>query len=473
MTLRPVPIVGGAYTDETRPYDQQDCINYLPEYAENQQARSPGILRGVPGMSLFTTLDTTGDEAVTNVVRGMRNVEGQLFVVAGSALYEVGTDGTTTNRGSITGTGRVSMAHNQQSDGYQLVIVNGPEGFVYDTGSETLTQITDTDFKGSIVCDFINQYITHIEPLRKFWYHSDLGNALSYLSTDEYEAESAPDRLVSQIVDHSEVWMFGERTIEIFVNTAASESTTFERQSGTIIEQGCGARFSPCKIDNSVLWLGNDGIVYRAEGYTPQRVSTHAVEQDIALSNWSEAFAFIWSDRGHKVYYLTFPNGKTWGYDVSTQLWHRRVSYGLDIWRAHHLVFWNGKWVAGDGFNGNLYTLDWSVYTENEQPLVAVRRLPYAHNAGNRMFMGCLELLMDTGFDTLNGDESVWLRYSDDGGKTYSNYRKRMLGDVHQYGKRIRFPRLGSFRNRVFEIMVSSPVKRDLIAASVQMEVAA
>lgn len=460
--LKPVPIVGGAYTDETRPYDQQECLNYLPEFAETQQARSPGILRGVPGLTL---LGTTG----TDPIRGVRNVEGQLFVVAGNTLYEIATDGTPTSRGTITGTGRVSMTHNQQSNGYQLVIVNGPEGFVYNTGSSTLTQITDTDFKGSIVCDFINGYVTHIEPLRRFWFHSDLADALSYLSTDEYEAESAPDRLVAQLVDHSEVWMFGERTVEIFINTAA-EDATFERQSGTIIEQGCAARFSPAKIDNSVLWLGNDGIVYRAEGYTPLRVSTHAVEQDIANANWADAFALVWSDRGHKVYYLTFPNGKTWGYDVSTQLWHRRASNGLDIWRAQHLVFWNGQWVAGDGFNGNLYTLDWGNYTENGQPLVAVRRTPYANDGQNRLFMACLELLMDTGFTTLNGDESVWLRYSDDGGKTYSNYRKRMLGDVHQYGQRIRFLRLGTFRNRVFEIMVSSPVKRDLIAASVQME---
>lgn len=468
--LRSVPIVGGAYADETRPYDQQECLNYLPEFAENGEARSPGILRGVPGLTL---LGTTGDDPI----RGMRNVEGQLFVVAGSTLYEIASDGTKTSRGTITGTGRVSMSHNQQANGYQLVIVNGPQGFVYNTASHALTEITDPDFHGSIVCDFINSYITHIEPLRRFWFHSDLADALSYLSTDEYEAESAPDRLVSQVVNHSEVWMFGERTIEIFVNTAQTDAQgvliTFERQSGTVIEQGCAARFSPAAIDNSIMWLGNDGIVYRADGYTPIRVSTHAVEQDIANADWSEAYAMVWSDRGHKVYYLTFPNGKTWGYDVATRLWHRRASYELDIWRVNHLVFWGGKWIGGDAFNGNLYTLDWNNYTENGQNLVSMRRTPYAHDSQNRIFMAAVELLMDTGFETLNGDESVWLRYSDDGGKTYTNYRKRMLGDVHQYGKRIRFLRLGTFRNRVFEIMVSSPVKRDLIACSVEMEGAA
>jgi len=462
--LQPVPVVGGAYTDETRPYDQQECVNYLPEFAENTQARSAGILRGVPGLTLFAD---TGEDAI----RGVRNVEGMLFVVAGPTLYEVAADGTKVSRGTITGTDRVSMTHNQQDNGYQLVIVNGPQGFVYNTASHALTEITDPDFKGSIVTDFINSYVTHIEPLRKFWFHSDLANALSYLSTDEYEAESSPDRLVSQVVNHSEVWMFGERTVEIFVNTAA-ENATFERQSGTVIEQGCAARFSPVILDNTIFWLGNDGIVYRADGYTPIRVSTHAVEQGIAECDWANAIGMAWSDRGHKVYYLTFPDGKTWGYDAATQLWHRRASYELDVWRVQHLVFWNGKWIGGDAFNGKLYALDWSNFTEDGQPLVAMRRTPYAHDGGNRVVMACLELLMDTGFETLDGDQSVWLRYSDDGGKTYTNYRKKMLGDVHQYGKRIRFLRLGSFRNRVFEIMVSSNVKRDLISASVQMEAA-
>lgn len=62
-------------------------------------------------------------------------------------------------------------------------------------------------------------------------------------------------------------------------------------------------------------------------------------------------------------------------------------------------------------------------------------------------------------------DRKVFVCYSDDGGRSWSNWRERPLGAVGEYKKRIRFNRLGPFRNRMFKIRVSSPVKRDLLGA--------
>lgn len=257
-------------------------------------------------------------------MRGLHNVEGELYAVVGSHLYSIDTDGTATQIGSITGYGRVSMAHNQQSNGFELVIAAGADGFVYNTGTQAFTQITSANWMGSIVTNFIDSYITHVEPLGRFWYHSNLADALTYLSTDEYEAEAQPDRIVSQITSHEEVWTFGARTVQIFVDTGAADAA-FSTQQGTLIEQGCAGSYTPASLDNTVFWLGNDGIVYRANGYIPVRISTHAVEQSIANCNWDLAYGFSWTDRGHKVYYLTFPDGLTWGYDVATQLWHQEM----------------------------------------------------------------------------------------------------------------------------------------------------
>lgn len=66
-------------------------------------------------------------------------------------------------------------------------------------------------------------------------------------------------------------------------------------------------------------------------------------------------------------------------------------------------------------------------------------------------------------------DRKVFLCYSDDGGRNWSNWRERSLGETGEYNKRIRFNRLGSFRERIWRIRVSSPVKRDIIAASAQL----
>lgn len=456
-----LPLGDGSYNDDTLPYDQQECINFIPEGAETPNARNRQILRGAPGLTTLGTLAATA--------RGAANVEGQLFAVAGTTLYSIAGDYTATALGTIAGTGRVVMDHNQIAGGYELAIYAGSNGYVYNTVTQTLTQITATGFEGGIAIGYIDSYIVGLNPLGQYFFNSALADALTYNAADRYQAESSPDAIVGMLVSHREVWLFGARTTEIWVD-AGTTPITFQRQSGTVIEQGCGARYSPAKIDNSVIWLGNDGIVYRADGYLPVRISTPAVEQDISQSSWTDAFSMVWSDRGHKIYYLTFTDGKTWGYDAATGKWHRRVSAGLNRWRVSHLVRWNNTWVAFDGFNGNFYAVDWVAYTEDTDALAATKRMPYLSQHGDRLFMQSLELVMDTGFDVLSGDESVWMRYSDDGGKTYTNYREKMLGDVHQTGKRLRFTRLGSFRNRVIEITISSPVRRDLIAAYAQIK---
>ena len=460
----PILLFGGAASDQTLPYDLQDCVNYIPEVAETPQARSRGILRGAPGLTLLTTCGN-------GPIRGLHSVEGQLFAVSGTGLYSISNAGAATLLSGATvigGVGRVSMAHNQISGGNQLVLAAGASGFVWNTVTGTFTPISNAGWRGSKCANFIDSYITHVAPSGDYFYNSALADALTYPTTNEYEAEAQPDPIVSQVNLHDELWTFGARTIQIFVNTGQTDAI-FAPQQGTVIEQGCAGTYTPAVLDNSVFWLGNDGIVYRNQGYLPVRVSTYSIEQEIAKCNWGQAFGFAWVDRGHKVYYLTFPDGKTWGYDIATNLWHRRASWGIDNWRVNNLVQWQQSWVGSDSYNGNLYTIDWNNFTENGQALVAMRRTPFISDHQNRITMAELELYMDTGYQTMNGDENVWLRYSDDAGKTWSPGKSRLLYYTWQQRGRVRFMRLGRFRDRVLEISVSSPVKRDLIAANVRI----
>ncbi len=459
--LRPVPIVGGCYADDTKPYSSQDCVNWIPEPAEVSGGRSDGILRQAPGLSLFSS--------GTGAVRGLRNVEGALFAVIDTTLYKVATDGSKSVLGTIAGSGRCSMTHNQITGGNEVVIVNGSQGYVFNTASNVLTQITDTSFEGSIITAYLNQFVLHIEPQKRYWFHSDLADALQYISTDRYEGESNPDRMVSLLVDHQEVWLFNERSIDIFVNTG-NESATFERATGTSIELGCASTFSPAKMDNSVFWLGNDGIFYRANGYSPQRISTHAIEQAITDLDWSQCFSMVYEDRGHKIVYWTFPDGQTWGYDVSSQTWHRRKSYGYSNWRVNHLVYWDSRWIAGDSVSGNLYEMDWDEYTENGAELERVRVTGVTHADQNRFRVSAVEVYVSVGIGAVsNTDYTLDLSYSDDGGYTWSNTSARSLGAQGGYNTRLLWRRLGVARNRVWKMAVSSPVKCDVIAASASM----
>lgn len=461
--LRPVPVVGGCYADETRPYSSQDCVNWIPERAEVAGGRSAERLLQAPGLTQLST-------GATGLVRGLRNVEGALYAVIGTTLYLVATDGSRTALGTIPGTTRCSLTHNQITNGNEVVVVNGSQGFVYNSATNLFAQITDDAFEGSIVTAYLNQYILHIESARRYWFHSDLADAKQYISLDRYEGESNPDRMVSLLVDHQEVWVFNERSIDLFVNSV-SESAAFERASGTSIEIGCAGLHTPAKTDNSVFWLGNDGIFYRANGYSPQRISTHAIEQAITGLDWANCYSMVWEDKGHKVVYWTFPDGLTWGYDVATQMWHRRKSYGYENWRASHLVRWNGQWIAGDAYSDKLYVLDWDALTDNGDAIERLRTTGVTHADQNRFRVDTAELVVSVGTSAItNADYVMELRYSDDGGYNYGNWLTRSLGAVGDYQKRLVWRRLGIARHRTWQIRVTSPVKCDLMAASMSIQ---
>lgn len=390
---RPFPIVGGSYADDTKPWSVQDTVNYLPVSAERSGTRSPSMLKSAPGFKAFCNLGTGLP------IRGAHNAEGLLLVVSGNTLFSVSPKGVATNLGTIPGVGRVSMAHNQITGGNQIAIANGLGGYVYDTTKGTLTQITDEGFAGAIDFDYVDSYIVGVEPGKRFWFTSDLADATSYNTLDRYEAEGSPDKIMGLIVTHREVWVMGERTIEPFQNAGTAEGT-FQRAAGMVMERGLASTFAMALLDNSVFWLGDDGCVYRANGYQPVRVSTFPIEQAIARCNMSQAFAFTFEDQGHKVFYLTFPDGQTWGYDVASGEWHRRKSDGLDRWRINTLTRWKGHWIAGDYTNGKLYELNWDVQDEDGAVLERRRVTGVLSDNQNRVTVNGVALVFDTGTAT-------------------------------------------------------------------------
>lgn len=386
-------IINGAYADTALSWAAMRAVNWLPEAAEADGTRTPRKYATPPGLRLLVDLQTRAP------VRGLEDVEGRLFAVSGGSLFEIANDLTVTNRGSIPGVGRVSMAHNQQggaSDANELAIANGLSGYVYNTDTTVLTQITDSAFEGAETFDYVDGYMSYTDPQGRWWGHSDLNQALQYSSIDRNDAESAPDKIVSHIVSHREVIVWGSRTGEFFRNTGAATGT-FQRVDGTEMEVGICATFARARVDNTVCWVGNDLTVYRLNGHAPQRVSTRPIEQLLSSVDPTTIFCYTWEDRGHKVFYVTSPNNFTVGLDFASGLWHARESYGLDQWRINALVRWGTRWIAGDYVNGLLYELDWDWYTENGRPMVSQCATGYTWAEQNKLLCPYVELIFDTG----------------------------------------------------------------------------
>lgn len=64
----------------------------------------------------------------------------------------------------------------------------------------------------------------------------------------------------------------------------------------------------------------------------------------------------------------------------------------------------------------------------------------------------------------------VRFRYSKDGGNNWSDFRDASLGEVGEFVRDIEWNRLGRGRQWVFDISNTSPVRADLLAASVKLE---
>jgi len=124
-----------------------------------------------------------------------------------------------------------------------------------------------------------------------------------------------------------------------------------------------------------------------------------------------------------------------------------------------------------DRNTSNLYLFDWDYYRDDDafNTLVCKRRTQYYHNNGQWMRCNLLELIMNTGDVPPNTTSEVLLRYSDDSGRNWSNYRKVTLGATGEYAKDIRFYNLGRTKNRLFEIVTSGNSRREIITASMEL----
>ena len=469
-----VPFIGGSYQLRSLNADAQRAINCFTEL-DNGNPRSPVALYGTPGLRKLATF--TGGTGC----RAAFTENGSVWLVIGRSVVQMTSSYVLTTIGTIlTTSGQVGIA----SNGTQLLIVDGTAGYIVNVLTSTLTNITDTDFPYGVKrATYQDGYFAVTGDGSQKFYISSLLDGATWDGLDFASAEGSPDNTVGIISDHRELWLFGKNSAEVWVNTGSSEFP-FERSGNTFIEHGCAAAASINKLDNTVFWLGQDdrgtGIVWRADGYTPIRVSTHAVEQAIAsYGDVSDADAFTYQQEGHGFYVLTFPSaGKTWVYDAATQLWHERAyrdpSTGtLSRWRAADHCVLNGVHIVGDAYDGRIYALDMDYYTDDGDPILRLRASQTQEQMQTRLFYSMLQVDMETGVGYSTGQGAapqLMMRYSNDGAHTWSNTKYSTVGKVGEYGMRCKFNRLGAGRNRVWEISMTDPVRFAVFGAVVEAE---
>lgn len=454
-------ILFGRQSDQARSKEvsTERAVNCFVD-VEEDGAKNKFILYGTPGLDLFSAIST-------GRIRGASKLGNDALIVSGSTLYKVDSLGVTTSLGTISGSGQVYMA--RVGSNVSLVTRDTNDGYVSD--GVTLAQITDPDWPTASHVTSLDGYAIYVRPDTGQFFISALLAPGDIDALDFATAESSPDNLLAVHVDHRDLLLFGEETIEVWFNSGNADFP-FERRSGIIIERGCHDAGSIAKDDNSTLWLGDDLIIYRLTQFTPVRVSNSKVEADIAACRECDFEAWTYTYQSHKFYVLSF-GSHTWVYDMLTGVWHERQSFGKGRWRAAHHVMAFNKDIVGDFETGNLYSLNMDTYTENGETIERITRTPPIHAYPARISMASLTVDMEGGVGLTTGQGSVpqaMLRWSNDGGNTWSNELWREIGRLGEYSARVKWTRLGSFRERVFELKVSDPVKFVLIGADAQAE---
>lgn len=470
------PILGASYVARSINAADNRLVNLFPEIVP-EGGKQAAFFNRAPGLKFQQTIGTGPIRALwAHQTNGS-----DFYVVSGTEFYKVtGLTATPTKLGDVTGTGPVSIADN----GTQMFLACNPDGFIYNEVTNVFAQITDPDFTGAVTVAYLDGYFVYNEPNSQKVWVTQLLDGTSVDPLDFASAEGSPDGLVAINVDHREAWLFGTDSVEVWYDAGLADFP-LTRIQGAFNEIGCVAAFSVAKLDNGLFWLGTDargqGIVYRNNGYTGVRISTHAIEYAIAqYGNISDAVAYTYQQEGHSFYVLTFPSGDaTWVYDASTQAWHERAGWNTALGeftrhRSNCQCNFGGNTVVGDYLNGNIYTLDLGVYADNggiQKWLRSWRALPTGTNTLRRTAQHSLQLDCEsgTGLNTGQGsDPEIMLRWSDDGGHTWSNEHLSKMGKIGQYYKRVFWRRLGmtlKLRDRVYEVSQTDPVKAVIVGA--------
>ena len=499
------PILGSSYVARSVNAADNRMINLFPEVIP-EGGKEPGFLNRAPGLEL---LQTIGSGPIRALWAHQTN-GADFYVVSGTEVYKMtSTSATPVKLGDVIDGGPVSIADN----GTQLFFAcNGPS-YIYNEATNEFKQITDVDFPGAVTVGYLDGYFVFNEPNSQRVWVTQLLDGTSIDPLDFASAEGSPDGLVAVNVDHREAWLFGTDSVEVWYDVGGTDFP-LQRIQGAFNEIGCVAAFSIAKLDNSLFWLGTDargqGIVYKANGYTGQRVSTHAIEYAIAqYGNISDALAYTYQQEGHGFYVLTFPSANaTWVYDAATQAWHERaglVNGAFTRHRSNCQCNFGGETIVGDFENGNIYKYTLDVYSDNNAPqkwLRSWRAIPTGQNTLKRTAQHSLQLDAESGVGlngftteqvfflvtqagdnliTENGnylatditssviaDPQVMLRWSDDGGHNWSNEHWTSMGGIGRFGQRIMWRRLGMttrIRDRVYEVSGTDPVKIAIMGA--------
>ena len=475
-----INFVGSSYVFPSASFDTQRSINCYPDKSETQTSKDAYILAPTPGKKLYLTLPVSP-------IRGFYTTSnGRAFAVAYNTLYEIFSDSTYTPRGTIsTYTGNISMADN----GFELIVVDGSvDGWILNLGTGVFAQIdtggAGAGFLGATTVCFLAGYFICNQPDSGVYFWSASYDGLTWDAADFANAEGSPDNLTALVTLHQQVALLGANTTQ-FIYNAGTSPDPFQNIQGVFMEYGCNSPFSVQQCYNTIFWIGSDksgqDMVWMANGYNPQKISTVAIEHYLDQYDTTTATSYSYQEDGHYFYAINLDGAPTTlVYDITLEQWHERAFWNISLgdWqrdKAQFHVVAFGNHLVSDSQNGNIYQQSASINDDNGDLIRRQRTFPYVKDDLEYLFFKTLQIDMQVGVglgsgNNQNTDPQAMLEWSDDAGNTWSNEYWSPIGKVGEYLTRVIWRRLGRGRYRVFRVTIDANIPVWMIAAYLDVE---
>jgi hypothetical protein len=465
--------VGPSYVSQAFPADNEDLVNWYMEKIESPGAAARMAFCPTPGIeSIHITAGTQGRAHYFEAATGRE------IAIVSNLLFEVDSDGVASFLGFVAVDSNPATISSNGDGGGQLFITSGGNGYILDLATNVLTQVAALNGIATMGAA-IDGYFLALDAATGTFYASDLLDGLTWSTGTMFaQRNAAPDPWVAMAVLGPYIYLFGSLTMEIWFNSGSSPFPFAKHPSG-LSQWGIAAPFSWAVCDTSLVWLGatrsGRGFVLRASGFTPEVVSTYPVQ--LAMGGYetvSDAYGDSYKEAGHTFYVLSFPTANvTWAFDLQMSQWAKRGSWdtnanAFSVWRprCHAFAYGEHRWLDLKG--GAVFRMSLDIVRDvaegsNEAILIRrLRRAPAIVNENKRVRYVSLEVELEVGVGLVESEEGtpvVMMRFSNDGGKTWSEEQWKSAGKRGQYNTRVRFTRLGTARRRVFEIVVSDETR--------------
>lgn len=463
--------IGVSDTSQSLTADAEDLINWyyvsLPQNAKSRAALYPS-----PGFSLWQSTSDIGG-------RALFTENGRTFAVMGSGAYEFFQNATSSRLFTVTQDSNPAQIVTNGAVGAQALFSSGTNAYSYNLLSAVNSQVLSGD---ATMIGMLDGYGIAFNPSTSKIRISDLNDFTVWDPTQFAQRSAAPDNWKAMLVNAPDIWLIGEKTGDIWYD-AGTFPFPLAPRIGLSYKYGISAPFTLSASGASVFWLSRNeagaGIVVRTRGYSPEPVSSDALETAIAqyqrTATITDAEGFIAQWEGHTFYVLHFPSvPQTWGYDINENKWFKLGYWNApfnryDLWKPRVHTYAYGMHITADRTSGTISVLDVTVGTETDGNMIRrVRVAPGIFNEHKRVPIRNIEVYLEAGLGTVTGqgvDPVMIWQTSDDGGHVWAPERNVKAGKIGEYQRRLNMWRMGMPRDRVNKLIVSDPIPWRIVDA--------